>query len=1128
MVFFMETKIYDKRMEGIRRRCGFVNGIDIGAEGTRGGLCLAWKEDFMISLKTFSRNHIDVLIEECNVSGVWRFTGFYGSPYANNQNDSWNLLKTLGQGQRYLWMVCGNFNEIMYSFEKKEGQPREKKKMAAFCKVLEECQLLDLGFQGRCFTWERGNLPETNIRERLDRGVVNGKWLHLFSNGFVRHLTHTISDHCPLLIHTTNEDQFKRSRRFKFEAWWTLEENFEQEVKMEWESSDELIYEKLERLQSRLMRWAIAIKQGRNGLKKKLNTELESLLESERDDDTRARLIDTRIRLNMEIDKDERYWEQRARANWLQLGDKNTAFFHKYATTHKRINTISRLESVEGQEITDEGGIYETTTNYFQNLFSSNVMGDSPYLLEGITPHISKDINTVLLSTYTVEEVYQALKGMGPTKALGWDGFPALFFQKYWHIIGKDVEEVCLGILNEGKDFESSNYTDIVLIPKIPNPTNLINFRPISLCTVLYKIVAKTIANRLQNFIRRCIDSAQSAFVPGRLISDNVLIAYELLHKLRQKRYGRKGLMAAKLDMSKAYDRVEWGFLKDVLLKMGFAEEWVRLVMKCVSTVSYAVNINGNRGRNFKPTRGLRRGDPLSPYLFLICGEGLSTLIRLAIREGVLKGVKASRRGPAVSHLLFADDCIVFGEATKERARFLKEILKSYEQCSGQCVNFNKSTIFFSTNTSEEMKKEIEEVLGMRSATNLEKYLGLPNIVGKRKKESFQNIKDKVTQRLGQWSTRFLSKGGKEIFIKSVLQAIPNYAINCFLLPKSFCEELEAIFAKFWWQHGKKKKGIHWCQWKVMCRSKEEGGMGFRDMSQFNISLLAKQGCRIISNEESLVAHVLKAKYFSNTHFLNASLGNNCSYTWKSIWAASDVLKKGLLWRVGTGNSVSINQDAWIPDATNFRLSAVVNSMQDLNVNALIDTGRKWKKELIKNTFPEEDSARILRISLAENPHEDFLVWGGEASGEYSARSAYKLLQIAEENPRAYAVQTVYRKFYKKLWLLNLPTKLKITIWRISWNYLPTKVNMQHRRLVTYTSCRRCGEQAETINHLFRECPVIKEIWSELHLQIVLTEEDKDFKQWLIWVFEMLNTRSCRVFSCALWAIWGDRNSRVH
>ncbi|KAA3481457.1 reverse transcriptase [Gossypium australe] len=146
MVFFIETKIDDKRMERIRRRCGFVNGIDVGVEGSRGGLCVAWRENFK------------------------RFTGFYGSPYASDLNASWNLLRTLGREQRYLWLVSGNFNEIMYSFEKSGGQPREERKMAAFREVLDECQLLDMGFQGTWFTWERGNLPETIIKERLDMG----------------------------------------------------------------------------------------------------------------------------------------------------------------------------------------------------------------------------------------------------------------------------------------------------------------------------------------------------------------------------------------------------------------------------------------------------------------------------------------------------------------------------------------------------------------------------------------------------------------------------------------------------------------------------------------------------------------------------------------------------------------------------------------------------------------------------------------------------------------------------------------------------------------------------------------------------------------------------------------------
>ncbi|KAA3472533.1 reverse transcriptase [Gossypium australe] len=859
------------------------------------------------------------MIEGNSIEGEWRYTGFYGSHCTCDQHASWRLLKELGQEQRFSWLVSCDFNEILYSSEKSGGQQREERKMAAFREALDECQLVDMGFQGTWFTWERRNLPETNIKERLDRGVINEKWMNLFPGGNVRHLTHSISDHCPLLIHTGNEENFCRISSFKFEAWWTLEESFEQEVRKSWESLNGSISKKLGRLQHSLTRWASLVKMRRDGVKKELTKELETLLNGDRNEDTMAKIIDTKIHLNMEIDKDEMYWEQRARANWLQLGSKNSAFFHKYASARRRTNTIRRLEKAEGQEVTDKFEISETASDFFHDLFSSRGAGESSYLLQGIGTYISTETNTALLSAYSEEEVYKALKEMGSTKALGSDGFPALFFQKYWHIVGRDVEDFCLRVLNEDKDFEGMNRTDIVFIPKSPNPTNLTNFRPISLCTILYKIVTKAIANILQDYIGSCIDNAQSAFAPGRLISDNVLIAYEILHTLRQKSSGKKGFMAVKLDMSKAYDRVEWGFLKKVMSQMGFAEKWVSLVMKCISTVSNSVNINGSRGRIFHPSRGLRQGDPLSPYLFLIYSEGLSSLIRQAVGEGFLRGVKVSRRGPEISHLLFADDCLLFGEATKERATFLKAMLRQYEHCSGQCVNFNKSTIFFSSNTAEGAKNKISEVLGVQCSTNIEKYLGLPNVVGRKKKESFQNLKNKINQRICHWSSKCLSQRGKEVFIKSVLQAIPTYAITCFLLPKAQCGDLESIFAKYWWQRGKNKKGIHWCQWKFICRPKEEGGMGFRNMSQFNLALLAKQGWRIMNNADSLVTKVLKAKYFPNDQFLNSRMGNSYSYTWKSIWAAKDVLWKGLIWRVGTGTNISINNDAWVPEALHFR-----------------------------------------------------------------------------------------------------------------------------------------------------------------------------------------------------------------
>lgn len=158
----------------------------------------------------------------------------------------------------------------------------------------------------------------------------------------------------------------------------------------------------------------------------------------------------------------------------------------------------------------------------------------------------------------------------------------------------------------------------------------MMHFRSISLCNFLYKILAKAIANRFRVVIGKCIDATQSDFVPERLISDNVLLAYKILNTLKQKMVGKKGFMAEKLDMSKAYDQVQWDFMKQVMLRMGFATRWIETIMKCITTISYLVIMNGKLGEKFQPCRGLRQGDPLSPFLFLIYGEGLSSLMRVA------------------------------------------------------------------------------------------------------------------------------------------------------------------------------------------------------------------------------------------------------------------------------------------------------------------------------------------------------------------------------------------------------------------------------------------------------------------------------------------------------------------
>ena len=177
------------------------------------------------------------------------------------------------------------------------------------------------------------------------------------------------------------------------------------------------------------------------------------------------------------------------------------------------------------------------------------------------------------------------------------------------------------------------------------------------------------------------------------------------------------------------------------------------------------------------------------------------------------------------------------------------------------------------------MKEEVMDILGPMQHTRHGKYLGLPTLIGKSKKQVFAEIKEKVGKKLSRWKEKMLSMGGKEILIKAIVQVVPTYTIGCFLLPKSLCEDLEGMMRNFWWGQRNQETKMAWVGWKKMCKAKRQGGMGFRNLQAFNLAMLAKQGWRLLSNPTSLVARIYKAKYYSYGDVLGAKLGSNLSYT---------------------------------------------------------------------------------------------------------------------------------------------------------------------------------------------------------------------------------------------------------
>ena len=223
------------------------------------------------------------------------------------------------------------------------------------------------------------------------------------------------------------------------------------------------------------------------------------------------------------------------------------------------------------------------------------------------------------------------------------------------------------------------------------------------------------------------------------------------------------------------------------------------LAMETVCTATYSILINGEPKGFITPSHGIRQGDPLTPYLFLLCAKGLSSMLHKAIETRQLQGLLSCRGGVRISHLLFADDTLLFCEACTRECQNLLSILAQYEVASGQAINWQKTTLFFSQNTSPAVKEEIQSLWGAQVMHDCEKYLGLPMVGGKSKVGTFKEIQERIANRVMGWKEKHISKAGRDVLIKTVAQAISTYSMSLFKIPRTVCDGINSVLAKYWW-----------------------------------------------------------------------------------------------------------------------------------------------------------------------------------------------------------------------------------------------------------------------------------------------------------------------------------------
>jgi hypothetical protein len=674
----------------------------------------------------------------------------------------------------------------------------------------------------------------------------------------------------------------------------------------------------------------------------------------------------------------------------------------------------------------------------------------------------------------------------------------------------------------------SINKTFVALIPKCKNPSAAKHFRPISLCNVIKKIVTKALANRIKTILPDVVDEEQSAFVKGRLITDNALIAMECFHWLKKKTKGKKGMMALKMDMAKAYDKMEWDFIKQVLVTTGFPTRLTNTIMDCISSVSYQFLINGKPSRSIAPERGIRQGDPLSPYIFILCANVLSGLLHKEALENNLHGIQVARGAPKITHLLFADDSLLFARANQKEADSINRALHSYQQASGQTVNFEKSDVSYSRNMPEIEKNMICNKLEVKAVTSHSRYLGLPVLFGRSKKEIFSFVKDRIWKKIKGWKEKCLSRAGKETLIKAVAQAIPNYIMSCYKIPDGCCREIEGMLAKFWWGTDERQRKVHWLSWKNLGKVKNKGGMGFRGFEEFHQALLGKQCWRIISNQDSLFAKNFKSRYFPRTGFMEAQIGYQPSYAWRSIFNAKKVIEMGSRWSIGNGQQVRIWRDSWLPNQAGFKVCSPVKVLApDACVSQLINIStRSWNYRLIRDIFSDFEAQQIINLPLSWRLPNDRRIWHWERDGNFSVRSTHHMINEAGTLNNPESSSSNGSAIWKAVWKIKAPHSVKNFLWRVARDILPTRGRLSKKGMLLDTICPLCFEADEYREHIFMRCKLAQQTWfsSKLGLHV---PPHLSLNDWMAdWLLKKDHLAS-QLFGITMWKIWQGRNQLI-
>ncbi|XP_062109574.1 uncharacterized protein LOC133821078 [Humulus lupulus] len=750
----------------------------------------------------------------------------------------------------------------------------------------------ELRSKGSHYTWTNKQDNENRIYSKLDRVFKNEEWLDLFPQAEVVFNWELLSDHCYCIIKSgaTVNCGFKP---FIFFNMWTDHVSFKDTVMQSWRKPIKGVG--LVRIVRKLSRLKVVLRK----FNKHFVGDVAQNYSLAKDNYQNAQVSLQKNPHSKELQREEylagerfayharaydSFLRQKSKVDWLRYGDDNTAYVHACLKQRRAFNCITSVVTESSQLIEKFDDVVAHFVTHFQKIMGSN--SSASVLIQhscfSLGHRLSLDQQINLVRPFTKKEVKDALFSISSIKSPGPDGYGSGFFKAMWSNLEVEISEAIFDFFERGDLPEEANMATICLIPKIETPAKTADYRPIACCNSIYKCISKMLCDTLATVLPSLIHQNQGAFVKNRLLAHNILILQDIIKRYKRKNVSPRCVM--KIDLSKAYDMLDWNFMEDILTAFCFPNKFIKWIMACLKDPTYLILMNSRIQGEFRGKKGLRQGDPISPLLFVLAMEYCTRLLCQASMD------KSFRFHPKCKplkmvNLCFADDLVIFCKGVSSSVQIMRDGFTEFCLASGLSANMAKSQVYFG-GVAERKTHQLLDRLRFSEGGFPLKYLGVPLRTTKWKAGDCAIIITKIQQKIHTWASRRLSFAGRAQLINSVLLSIRSFWMSIFILPKSVTKEIDRLCRNFLW--GVKDSNTNRCKlyftaWNQACLPKCMGGLGFKEGCTWNKVLLAKFVWAVSTKQDILWVKWVDSIYLKGQDFWAYIVPQDVSWYWRRL-----------------------------------------------------------------------------------------------------------------------------------------------------------------------------------------------------------------------------------------------------